>query len=409
MNSPNIMRSDDLKAGNRHRILNTLRQQGPLTRAEIGKLTGLSQAALSAQFALLTEQGVVTSENKNSDVQKRGRPKTTVALNPTAASVVTIALMIDQMSFSLVDYAGNVLARSNNSMDTRALSTKQLFNTLVKGVTSILKPRGMNHLKAISIGFQGITDSSTGELLWSPILTMDRVPIGDMLQKKFNVPISVNNDCGLITKALHRQERDKLGDSFGAVLFAHGIGLGLYLEGKPFTGPSSSALELGHVQFEKNGALCRCGKRGCIEAYAADYGIQRTALDPTSSKIPAGPLSDESFEQLVQAAKNNSQSAIEAFATAGKAIGFGLDTLYTLLEPMPIALIGHNADAVNRIRNEIELALKEAGRNSSDSKNLLHCFHDALSLLHDGLVLEAVSIVDQTFAESTADSTLETM
>jgi len=408
MNSPNIMRSDDLKAGNRRRILNTLRKQGPLTRAEVGKLTGLSQAALSAQFSLLTEQGVVTSENKNLDVQKRGRPKTTVALDPTAASVVTIALMIDQMSFSLVDYAGNVLSRSDINIDTRSLDTTQLFDITVKGVNDIVRPLGINRLKAISIGFQGVTNSSTGELLWSPILTMDRVPIGAMLKDRFGVSVSVNNDCGLITKALHVQEKDKLGNRFGAVLFAHGIGLGLYLDGTPFTGPTSSAMELGHIRFEKNGALCRCGKHGCIEAYAADYGIQRTALDPSSLNIPTGPLTDEAFGQLVVAAKNNDQSAIDAFATAGKAIGFGLDTLYTLLEPLPIALIGHNADAVHMIRTEIENALTDAGRNPSDIAGLLHCFHDALQLLQKGLVLEGVSVVDELFADSAVDKTLET-
>lgn len=408
MNSPNITRSDDLKAGNRHRILQTLRLQGSLTRAEVGKLTGLSQAALSAQFGLLTEQGVVTSENTNTTTQKRGRPKTTMALDPTAASVVTIALMIDQMSFSLVNYAGNLVSRNDTNIDTRALNTKTLFDAIVKGVNDILEQHDATDLKAISIGFQGITDSSSGELLWSPILTMDRVPIGAMLKDKYCVPVSVNNDCGLITKALHLQEKDKLGDSFGAVLFAHGIGLGLYLDGKPFTGPSSSALELGHVQFEKNGALCRCGKRGCIEAYAADYGVQRSAINPSSTTIPAGPLSEQDYEQLVVSATNNEQPAVDAFAMAGKAIGFGLDTLYTLLDPLPIALLGQNAEAINLIRSEIEKNLSAAGHNPADFPQLLHCFHNALPLLHSGLISEAVAAVDKVFAENSMEQTMET-
>lgn len=408
MNSPQIMRSDDLRAENRHRILQTLRSQGPLSRAEIGKHTGLSQAALSTLFGLMTAQGYVTSESKNVAVQKRGRPKTTIALDPSAAMAVTVALTIDKLSFCLVNYAGETVSRTETPLKTVSLNKKQLHKAIFTGITNAIKPHNITCLKAISIGFQGVTDSTTGELLWSPILSINNVPIGKLLKQDFNVPVTVHNDCGLIAKALHNREKTTLGDSFATVLFTQGIGLGVYLGGKPFTGAYSSALELGHVQFEKNGALCRCGKSGCIEAYAADYGIVRSASHLPYSELPPESISHQQIDQLIAAADNNSKPELAAFELAGKAIGFGLATVFTLFDPLPVALVGHNTLAVDLMRAEIENALKAVGRHPSDYSKLLHCFHKAEPLLSDGLVLEVMTTVDRVFAENSDESIFET-
>jgi len=407
MNSPNIMRSDDLRAENRHRILQTLRKQGPLSRAKIGKLTGLSQAALSTLFRHMTDQGYVTSESHTVDDRKRGRPKTTVALDPEAARVVTVAITIDTLSFCVVNYAGETISSEDQHLETTALDTQQLYRAISHGISKAIKPHNQACPTAISIGFQGVTDTSTGELLWSPILSVDNVPIGSMLKKKFNVPVTVHNDCGLIAKALYNQAQKPLGDSFAVILFTQGIGLGVYLAGKPFTGAHSSALELGHVQFEKNGALCRCGKKGCIEAYAADYGILRSAKGLPDTDIPTGQISDQKIEELITAANNNNQPAIEAFRLAGKAIGFGLATVFTLLDALPVALVGHNTRAVNLMRSDIEIALTTVGRSPTDYSNFLHCYHDDTPLLFDGLKLEAMATVDRVFAENSDDSIFE--
>jgi len=333
------MRSNDLRAENRHRILQSLRKQGPLTRAQIGKLTGLSQAALSAQFGIMIEQGITTSETTTAEVLKRGRPKTTVALNPEAATVVTVALTIDQLRFSVVNYAGETLSQK---------------------------------LAAIGIGFQGVTDADYGELLWSPILSINKVPISAMLKKRFSVPVSVNNDCGLIAKALYTREKETLGNSFAAVLFSHGIGLGLYLSGKPFTGAQSSALELGH------------------------------ARRPILSN-PSNLIDTETFDQLTRSATNDQQQKA-AFEMAGKAIGFGLATVFTLLDTLPVALIGHKTNAINLMMADIENELKAHARSTNGAAPVLHCYDDETPLLLDGLVLESMALVDRVFADTEEDS-----
>lgn len=406
MNTAKIMRSDDLRAENRHRILQTLRKHGPLSRAEIGKQTGLSQAALSSQFGLMIEEGIVTSQSNNTDDQKRGRPKTTVALAPDAAIVVTAALTIDQLRVCVVNYAGETLCESEDQLDTRALSARQILNTIAKAIKISIKPYEVERLKAISIGFQGVTDAASGQLVWSPILSVEKVPVASHLTKQFKVPVTVNNDSGLIAKALHIREYKTLGDNFAAVLFSYGIGLGLYIAGQPFTGAHSSGLELGHLQFEKDGALCRCGKRGCIEAYAGKYGILRTANKLSDARVSSVQVSTETIDQLAAVAQHKPAEKI-AFEMAGKAIGFGLATLFTLLDPLPIALIGHSKKTVDLMRSDIENELKTQARSRNDPIPALYCFHEDAALLFDGLVLESMAVVDRLFADKVEDALTE--
>lgn len=407
MNYPKKMRTDDLRTQNRHLVLNTLRSEGSLSRAEIGKLTGLSQAALSTLFVLMTEQGIVTSETANKPVQKRGRPRTTITLDASASRVVTVALTINNLSFNLVDYGGKTLNQTDKKIDTKKITKNKLVQTICDGIEAICANHQRDNLHAICIGFQGVTDSASGVLLWSPILSVEEIPVRSLLNERFNVPVIVNNDCGLIANALHKQEADKLGDSFATVLFSHGIGLGLYLGGSAFTGAQSSALELGHVCFERNGALCRCGKKGCIEAYAADYGIFRAASKLPKHEIPTGKITNAKLTAIINAASNHGSAEQQAFEQAGKAIGFGLATVFTLLDPLPVALVGHNTDAVNLMRNEIASELSTLSRGPENYSTLVHCYSQDKALLHDGLIIEALELVDRVHAEIPEDSLFE--
>jgi len=368
MSGPQILRSNDLRAENRHRVIRALRKEGPLSRAKVGKITGLSQASLSNLLGIMSEEGIVTSQSRSGGANTRpGRPQTLVALSSEGGICITIALRVSTLIISVSDYSG-------------------------------ISDHPGKQLRAISLGFQGVTDSQTGELLWSPVFLADRVPISKKIQKQFDVQVSVNNDCALIATALHRSEKAKLGDSFAAVLFSHGIGMGAYLSGQPFYGAQSSALELGHIQFKKDGAMCRCGKHGCIEAYAADYGISRTATGSHASTTPVENISDEELQALIAAAIQGESAAVNAFKLAGQAIGSGLATFFNLFDPMPIALVGHDSEAIRLMSEDIQEALSSVSRRPVDYSSLLHSYNSEMPLLLEGLAMSALAIADRELA-----------
>jgi predicted NBD/HSP70 family sugar kinase len=228
------------------------------------------------------------------------------------------------------------------------------------------------------------------------------VPLGSYLQKKFGVSVSVNNDNHLVSQALSQQHADVLGDTFAGIIFSYGVGLGLHLDGKPFAGSRSSALEFGHLGFEIDGALCRCGNRGCVEAYAANYGIARMAHKGSIDDVPIGRVSKADLQLLSAKAIAGDRTALKAFTTAGEAIGEGLATLFTLLDTMQVAMIGRTSQEFDLMREGVKTGFQRRMYRECPILELLHCFEDEKPLLDYGLAQSSLLTVDRQFASVSA-------
>lgn len=396
-----IIRSDDLRSENRRRLLETLRLHGACAPAKLRDLTGLSAASVSTLSTQLIDQGILNSEKDPESVRKtgRGRPKTLLSLNSQAGFTITVNITIDHIEIQRVKYDGKVCESRSITTDTRALSEDDLLGSITQAVDELCANQTRIPLLHIAVAFQGVTEHATGTLLWSPILQLQNVALGESLGSRYNTSVSVENDCQLMSEALSYKNQQELGQSFATVLFSHGIGLGLFLGGRPFSGIRSSALELGHMRFERNGALCRCGKLGCIEAYAANYGIERMALGHSISDIPAGRVSSETLNDLVDRAVNGDTAVSQAFAIAGAAVAEGLVNLFTLFDPMPVALIGHDDRAFGLMREGIESVFRQNLDDEKSVSDLLHYFNNEKELLEFGLIQSSLRNVDELFSD----------
>lgn len=410
MNNRIVARSDDLRDGNRRRVLACLRNTGPSHATDLAKITGLSAASISSLTAELAEQNIVQSSPSKNKTQAntRGRPQSLVELNADAGDVITVTLSIDLLKVQRLDYAGTTWFDHTVKLDTRSLTESNLIDVIGKAIDACLCKHNLERdVKAQHIGmsYQGTTDHANGTLLWSPIVAHKNIQLGSALKNRFNMPVSITNNCCLIAEALNFTQQYKLGSNFATVVFSHGVGLSMFIDGKPFTGKNSSAMELGHLPFERNGALCRCGRSGCIEAYAADYGIERLVAGDSITTLPSGRVNSDVIQTLCKAAENNDMPAMQAFAIAGAAIGEGLSTLFTLFGPMPVALVG---------RNERCLKLMNAGIHSAfgnhpqelDISKLLHRFDNTEPLLEAGLNMNTLSRLDNTHAYSSVSPTI---
>lgn len=408
MDGSSIIRSDDLRGRNRLRLLNTLRHQSACTPAQLSSLSGLSTASISTSSSQMIDQGILHSDKLpvSKPTSSRGRPQSQLSLNPEAAACATVNMAIDSISAQWVDYAGIVSKSHEQQIKTRDLSISQIIKTTIDAIESVSPENAATSLKHIGVSFQGMTEHSTGNLLWSPIIQHQNVPLGAALYAKFGVEVSVNSDCALIAQALSREQNADLGDSFATIFFSHGVGLGLYLNGKPFAGIRSSALELGHLRFEPQGALCRCGKRGCIEAYAADYGIERMAEGSSIDEEPTGRVSASKMDVLINEARSGNLAAVQAFTIAGAAVGEGLANLFTLLDPMPVALVGRNKHSFELMRDGIDRILSQQMRSDVSADQLMHYYDEIDPLLESGLIHNSLCAVDRQFSNSVSETTV---
>ena len=242
---------------------------------------------------------------------------------------------------------------------------------------------------------QGITDQAERRLLWSPITPHEDIDFSAILQDRFGIPTTVENDCNMIAEALRWRNPDRYARDFIALLLSHGIGMGMVLRGQLFTGTQSSGGEFGHMIHRPGGALCRCGRRGCIEAYAGNYAIWRNAHGLPDDSSVTGDISDDDMKALAARARAGAGPEREAFRIAGEAIGFGLGSLFALIDPAPVAIVGHGALAFDLIEEPVRTAIARTAGGQHSGAISFDTEPDEMPLIREGCAMRALTYVDQ--------------
>ena len=391
-----IARSDDLRVRNRHRVMTAIRRAGNLSRTDIARITGLSAATVTAIASELVEQGLLTDHAGDKKPRSgRGRPKVALSINPEVAVVVSTVFKANTVSSSLIDYAGQVVFEHAISTDIDLLSVDELHALLKRSVSETLAQSDCRApLKRIAVGVQGTTDKAGDIMLWSPITRHCNLPLSNWLESDFGVPVRVWNDCDMIARSLHWQEPDKFAANFAAILLSYGVGMGLFQNGELVNGSRSSGMEFGHMTFVPGGEQCRCGKLGCIEAYAGDYAINRRA--GRSNEAGTDKLD---IDDIVEAARNGDETAKAALSNAGSALGTGLGNLFALTDPFPVALVGSGVKAFEFLEAPIRDALTDNVVNELAPKIEISCFPDEMPIIHNGCAISALAVVDRSLVE----------
>lgn len=393
-----ITRSDDVRRQNRRVVISVLRRHGRLSRTDICARTGLSASTVSAITADLIEENILR-ENRDTEATafRRGRPQVALGLNPEAATVVALVLSMNSLSAALINYAGEVVATCQRKLPTLTLSRAELTQAAID-VTGELVARssaaGMR-VRRIAFGVQGITDSQSRMLLWSPITQHVDVPFADAIEDAFGIPATVENDCNMIALALREHRPDRYRDNFIAVMLSHGIGMGLVLNGQLFMGTRSSGAEFGHMNHVPDGALCRCGRRGCVEAYAGNYAIWRSAKGLVEEDAPAFDLGADEMGALAEVARDHDGPEREAYRRAGEALGFGLGSLFALIDPAPVIFIGQGALAFDLIEGPMREAMAKTAGGQHHRPPAFETEPDERPLIREGCSILALTFVDR--------------
>ncbi|MCC0021006.1 MAG: ROK family transcriptional regulator [Nitratireductor sp.] len=418
-----IARSDDLRRENQRRILSALRATGPVSRTGLSVQTGLSASTITAITGALRESEYVIEAEADAYAPaghqddgkeaarptRRGRPQVALSLNPGAASVGALAVSYNRLSASLIDYCGQLIDETYVSVDIKSLAPAEFSRHLIVMLDTILKRSSdmAGPLRNIVVAVQGVSDAEGTRFQWSPITPHRNIEIGSALEQHFQVPVKVLNDANMIAAALRNLEPERYGNSFAAILLSQGIGMGMFLHDKLFAGVLSSAAEFGHMCNIPNGALCRCGRHGCVEAYAGYYAILRRAGGSDPRQLPEDEkvgIELETMRKLVEKARTGDFMAAEAYREAGAALGNGLRSLFALLDPMPVAFVGSGVVAFDLMEPEIRASLGR-GVGLSHENVEIHCYPDDVGLARLGTISTALAALDRTISPNrTADA-----
>jgi predicted NBD/HSP70 family sugar kinase len=392
------IRHDDLRRRNRAMVISAIRRAGQPSRTEIAATTALSHSTISAIASDLIGEGIlIESRGSDAPALKRGRPQVAVRLNPEAAAIVAVVLSMNSLSAALIDYSGATIADERIKLPTLELGRDELIAETVGVIRRAIAAGagGVQPLTRIVVAIQGITDSAERKLLWSPITPHGDIDFSAILQAEFAIPVTVENDCNMIAEALRWRNPERYARDFIAVLLSHGIGMGMVLRGELFTGTQSSGGEFGHMIHRPDGALCRCGRRGCIEAYAGNYAIWRNAHRMAEDAKVSEDITDADMKALADAARHTDGPERHAFRIAGEAIGFGLGSLFALIDPAPVAIVGHGANAFDLIEEPMLGAIARTAGGQHSGAISFDTVPDEMPLIREGCAMRALISVDQ--------------
>ncbi len=194
---------------------------------------------------------------------------------------------------------------------------------------------------SVGLGLAGGVDVRTGTLLFVPNLKgWTGFSFKKAFERSLGVSVVVDNDAnvavwGGYAVALKKRPRTVVGVTLGT-----GVGGGLIIDGRLHRGATGSAGEIGHQTLELKGPRCHCGRRGCLEAYAGAYGIQR--LSRQFMRRPPSPLTPKA---VADAARGGDRGARRVWEEVGARLGQGLANLILVLNPDAVLLLGGVARA----------------------------------------------------------------
>src|SRR3569833_2231898 len=315
--------ADFVRLQKRGLVLSTLRRQGPMSRSQLAAATGLSNASLTAIGGELIAQDILVEGSQVSAAGARGRPAVEVTFNRDACHAVILELDVNRTRCSLINYAGTLVDRVEQPVGPdifRDASPSDFLGDRIEQMQE-RNPDEAGSIKSVAISVQGLLDREADGLKWSPIQHAAGVSIVRPLRSRFGVPVTLQKRCGLLAEGARLRYPEFSDLPLAAIFIGSTVAMGLNIPGRS---GDSGATEFGHMNHLPGGALCRCGQKGCIAAYAADYGVLRTAYGVPDQVAPAATVPVAAYQELVALGKSGRRNVIHAFNMAGRAIGYGL-------------------------------------------------------------------------------------
>lgn len=333
----------------------------PISRAGLAASTGLSPSRITKVVAPLLESGILREVGIEASGGP-GRPQRMLAVNRDRTSVVGLKLAPSTVTGVLTDVDAQITARAVRRLRSHKpgptmRAAQEVYQELLSVAVDNRVPPA-----ALGVGVGGHVNTGTGVCVLSGIMGWKDVDIAGPLRVATGLPVLVSNDVNTLAVAEHWFGKGRGTESFAVVTTGAGVGGGLVLGGRLYTGVSGLAGELGHLPLQPDGPECTCGNRGCLEAVASDEGILRFLRD-------SGVRSCRSVQQAMRLAQDEQTAAgaaaREAFAGAGHALGRGLAALCNLLNLRKVILSGEGAIAYALFRSKLESSWRQHSFSSA--------------------------------------------
>ncbi|MBO0847669.1 MAG: ROK family transcriptional regulator [Nocardioides sp.] len=261
---------EDTRRHHRSLLLQQLLREGPASRADLSRTTGLTRVTVSDLVGELVSAGLV-EELGAPAVTRVGKPPTLVGLAPDSSHVIAIDLSVSgRMTGAVLNLTGQVRARHEVALEgAHGDDAVALVHRLAHELIAMTE----RPVLGVGVGSPGVVDAE-GVVIDAPNLAWRDMPLAAGLAEDLDLPVFVANDAN--TAALGEHTFGDAGEGgLMVLLVGTGVGAGLVLEGSLLHGHTGAAGEIGHVVVDPEGERCACGRIGCLETLLAVPRLRR--------------------------------------------------------------------------------------------------------------------------------------
>lgn len=331
-----------LKEYNESIILDLIRINRALSKAELSKLTGLSATATGAITAGLIEKGYIYETGIGES--KGGRRPVLLELKPDSFYSIGIDIDYDFINLVLLDITGITVCEKVIKMPNQSD-----FASVIKRAEDAAAEMLDNYLddysQLLGIGFSipGLVDIKTRDIVLAPNLGWENSNVYSALIRFKDVPVFVENEAMASAICENWLGQCQNEDNFVCINVKSGIGAGIYTGGRPYRGASGTAGEVGHILVDENGPKCGCGSYGCLETVASSKSIvdkaKRLVKQGTVSTLNSLENADEmTISDVVDAAAFGDEAARAVIIEAARYMGIAVSNIVNTINPSKIVL-----------------------------------------------------------------------
>jgi predicted NBD/HSP70 family sugar kinase len=307
---------------------------GPLSRAEVGRRTGLSPGAVTKAATPLLEDDWIEEVGPPPGERAAGRPATLLAVRAGRAGFLGVKVTAEELFGVRTDLAARPLASRSAPLDSQDVGSVVLaIAQLVRRLTTGQAARTGPEVRGLGVAVSGDVDGHTGIVHRSPFLNWQGVPLARLVEEATGLPTVIENDVRALTVAEQWSGAGAGLSSFAVITVGTGIGAGLSINGHVVTGAHGVAGEVGHLPVHGANRMCTCGNLGCVESVASTQAIVEQTRQATDN--PKLTMTD-----AVRLARTGHPTVLAVFTQAAHALGLAIAAVANLIGPERIIISG---------------------------------------------------------------------
>ena len=335
-----------VKETNKTLVFGLIFRHGPLSRAEIAKITKLSPTTVSSLVAELLEENIIIETGVGTSATS-GRKPILLEINPGGGYVVSFEMLEDGFKCYLYDF----LCNEKSGARIKAKDYANIENDMLSAIERILSQKGINKEKllGICISIPALYDADSQKIITSTVLPVQEGNefILRIREKYPETPLLVENESNLYAYAEKAFGMGAGAENLVFIDISAGIGAGIIIGGKMFTGVGNMAGEIGHMSIDINGTRCKCGNRGCLEVMASVPAITQRIIfgimsgrDTVVRDLAGNDLNRIDMELIGKAFTNGDPFIVEVIDEISARLATGINNIINVLNPGVVVIGG---------------------------------------------------------------------